>query len=137
MEAIREGERLKYSVFVAEKKFDVEVIELSPTQFEVVVNGKRALIEVSRSLEIKAKASEMAKKEHRRVEKAIKVPMVGIVTKILKKEGDSVKVGEAVAVIEAMKMENQISSPFEGVVEKVLVKPGDKVSSGDTIMILS
>ncbi len=137
METIREDERLRYSVFVGERKFDVDVIELSPTQFEIVVNGKKALIELSQSLEIKAKAPEIAKKEHRRVEKAIKAPMVGILTKILKKEGDNVKVGESVAVIEAMKMENQISSPFEGVVEKVLVRPGDKVSAGDTIMILS
>lgn len=127
---------MRYIIVISGKEFEVEVIELSPTQFEVTVNGKKAEFQVNRGLDLRISKFVEAKKEQKRAEKAIKAPMVGVVTKILKKEGDSVKVGENVAVIEAMKMENPISSPFEGVVEKVLVKPGDKVSSGDTIMIL-
>lgn len=128
---------MKYRVIVSGKEFEVEVTELSPTQFEVTVNGKKAVLEVNRGIDFGISKVSEARKEQKRAEKAIKAPMVGIVTKILKKVGDSVKIGENVAIIEAMKMENPVSSPFEGVVEKILVKPGDKVSGGDTIMILS
>lgn len=129
---------MKHEVVFGDRKFEVEVIELSPMEFEVKVNGKKVVIEVRKIFELEiTKVFGETKKEQKKVEKAIKAPMVGVVTKILKKEGENVKIGENVAIIEAMKMENPISSPFEGVVEKILVKPGDKVSSGDTIMILS
>lgn len=123
---------------VGNKNFEVEVIEVSQNKFEVTVNGKKAVIELKREIDVKRdyKTTKETKKE-KRGEKAIKSPMVGVVTKILKKEGESVKIGENVAVIEAMKMENPISSPFEGVVEKILVKLGQKVSTGDTLMILA
>jgi biotin carboxyl carrier protein len=63
----------------------------------------------------------------------ITVAMAGTITKILKNEGDEVKEGEDILILEAMKMENSISSPKSGRISKIVVKPGDKVAAGDVV----
>ncbi len=57
-------------------------------------------------------------------------PMPGKVIKILKSEGDEVKEGEGIIVVEAMKMENELRSPKAGKVRDIKVKEGDAVEAG-------
>jgi acetyl/propionyl-CoA carboxylase alpha subunit len=57
-------------------------------------------------------------------------PMPGKVIKLLKKEGDEVKQGEGVVVVEAMKMENELKAPKDGKVAAIHVKEGATVESG-------
>ncbi len=52
------------------------------------------------------------------------------------KEGQSVKAGDKLVIIEAMKMENEIPAENDGVVEKILVKRGDSVEGDQTLMII-
>lgn len=61
-------------------------------------------------------------------------PMPGKVIKINVKEGDQVRKGNTLMIVEAMKMENHITSPSDGIVEKVNVKQGDMVN-GSTRLI--
>lgn len=56
--------------------------------------------------------------------------MPGKVVKILAKEGQSVKVGDTLIVLEAMKMENEIKSAINGVVKKVHVTEGLALEQG-------
>ncbi len=70
----------------------------------------------------------------------IKAPLVGVVyfapspdRPVFKKVGDSVKKGEVVCVIEAMKMINDVKSPIDGVIKKVLVKDGSMVEFDEPI----
>ncbi|MDR2905133.1 MAG: biotin attachment protein [Helicobacteraceae bacterium] len=70
-------------------------------------------------------------------QRAIKAPMPGSVTKILKNAGESVKNGEAVLVIEAMKMENEIFADADGVIASVAVAVGAKVQAGDTLLVIA
>ena len=142
---------MKYEVRVSGKKYDVEVKEISPSVFEVEVNGNKATIEVE-EVGVKLKkvvkpevtvretkeVKEVKKKEEVKVEgDAITAPMAGTVTKILKNEGDEVKAGETVLIIEAMKMENPITAPSDGVISKIVVNEGDKVATGDALVYLS
>jgi pyruvate carboxylase len=60
----------------------------------------------------------------------------GTVLKVLVKEGESVKEGQSLAVIEAMKMETNIVASSNGVVEKVAVKEGAQVKTGQLIIKL-
>ncbi|MEI2803770.1 MAG: biotin/lipoyl-containing protein [Trichococcus flocculiformis] len=54
--------------------------------------------------------------------KAMLAPMAGTVLRILVKEGQRVKKGENLIVLEAMKMENEIVADEDGVVRRILVK---------------
>lgn len=67
---------------------------------------------------------------------AVKAPLPGILLRIDKKVGDKVKVGEVIAVIEAMKMNNNIDAPADGKVTKISAKPGKTLDKGDTICII-
>ncbi|NJE00979.1 pyruvate/oxaloacetate carboxyltransferase [Thermococcus sp. JdF3] len=69
-------------------------------------------------------------------EGAVTAPMPGKILRILVKEGEQVKTGQGLVVLEAMKMENEIPAPKDGVVKKILVKEGDTVDTGQTLIEL-
>lgn len=68
---------------------------------------------------------------------AVSAPMPGKILAVKAKEGDSVKAGDVLLVLEAMKMENDIVAPQEGVVASINVKVGDSVESGAKLASLN
>ena len=64
-------------------------------------------------------------------------PMPGKVIAFLAKVGDVVKLGQPLAVMEAMKMEHTIAAPRDGTVEEVLYAPGDQVAEGGELLRLA
>ena len=61
-------------------------------------------------------------------------PMPAKVVEIKVKEGDQVKEGDTVAIVEAMKMRTEIHAPISGKVEKIFVKVGDNVNPDEALM---
>jgi propionyl-CoA carboxylase alpha subunit len=66
--------------------------------------------------------------------KALRCPMPGLVLSIAVAEGQEVKAGETLAVVEAMKMENVLRAERDGVVKTILAKPGDSLAVDAVIM---
>lgn len=66
----------------------------------------------------------------------VKAPLPGVVTKILVAEGQAVKKGETVLVLEAMKMENNITAEADGCVTGICVAAGDSVMEGTTLLTI-
>ncbi|MGA8612979.1 MAG: acetyl/propionyl/methylcrotonyl-CoA carboxylase subunit alpha [Xanthobacteraceae bacterium] len=66
--------------------------------------------------------------------KSIRCPMPGLVVSIAVNEGQEVKAGETLAVVEAMKMENILRAERDGIISKIRVKPGDSVAVDAVIM---
>ena len=66
----------------------------------------------------------------------VKAPLPGVVTKILVAEGQAVKKGETVLVLEAMKMENNITAEADGAVTGICVAAGDSVMEGTTLLTI-
>jgi biotin carboxyl carrier protein len=66
----------------------------------------------------------------------IKAPMPGLVKSVLVADGDSVKSGQRLIVLEAMKMENDINAPRDGRVSKVHVEPKTVVEGGKPLVTL-
>lgn len=69
-------------------------------------------------------------------EGTVVAPMNGQVVKVLKAQGDSVKGGEIVLILEAMKMENEVTAPMEGTLKELKVEPGQTVSPGQHLFSL-
>ena len=67
-------------------------------------------------------------------EKAVRCPMPGLVVSIAVSEGQEVKVGETLAVVEAMKMENVLRAERDGVVKTIHAKVGDSLAVEAVIM---
>ena len=62
--------------------------------------------------------------------------MDGTVVKVLKKRGDAVKIGDVIAILEAMKMQTEHRSPRDGVLDKVLVKENEMIRNRQIIATL-
>ena len=67
----------------------------------------------------------------------VEAPMPGKILNIKVSEGQAVKFGEVVVIIEAMKMETEIVAPADGTVSKILVKAGDSVDTGAALVALN
>ena len=67
---------------------------------------------------------------------AINAPMPGTILKVNVNNGDKVKAGQVLVVLEAMKMENEILAPKDGTVTQVLVSRGASVDTGAPMVVI-
>jgi pyruvate carboxylase subunit B len=107
-----------------------------PTEYTVDVDGELFDVKVLPVgyMEIEATGSRTPSGP---VEGGVTSTMQGMILKLKVKKGDSVKQGDVVAVLEAMKMENDIHASQSGTVAQVFIDEGDTVNAGDTLMIIS
>ena len=68
---------------------------------------------------------------------SVTAPMPGNILDVKVKAGDSVKAGDTLLILEAMKMENEISAPQDGTIASVNVRKGDVVNSGDLLITMN
>ncbi len=67
----------------------------------------------------------------------VAAPMPGNILDVKVKPGDSLKAGDVMMILEAMKMENEISAPQDGTIASVNVRKGDTVNSGDLLVTMN
>ncbi len=94
-------------------------VEVSPR--EIVGNTKRS------------NATAQSKSRSKSVSE-IRAPIPGIISEVKVANGDTVKTGDVLVVIEAMKMENPIKSPRDGVIREVLIQKGQEIKTGDLMV---
>lgn len=68
---------------------------------------------------------------------AVKAPMPGVIVKVAVQQGQAVKAGQVLVVLEAMKMENEIVAPRAGTVTQVVAGKGASVESGAPLVMLA
>ena len=120
------------------KPGEAEVLERT---FEVEVDGKRLEVRAREHLEttVRPTKPEPPKRSSRATgggSEVLAAPMQGTIVKVLVRQGQTVKAGEAIAVLEAMKMENSILAHTEGTVEELRVSDGQSVETGATIAVI-
>jgi biotin carboxyl carrier protein len=69
-------------------------------------------------------------------DRTLLAPMPGLVLRVEVEVGQTVKAGQGVVVVEAMKMENELKAPADGVVASVAVRAGQTVEKGATLLVL-
>ena len=140
----------KYKITINGNLYEVEINSLTDTQANVCVNGKPYGVGIEkegmRAISRKAPAPKQtvmqaeqpcpAEKTISAGELAIKSPLPGTILSIAVTKGQSVKRGEKLLVLEAMKMENDILAEKDGIVAKVLVDRGATVQEGQTLIVL-
>ncbi len=67
----------------------------------------------------------------------VKAPLPGLIMKLLVKQGDTVKEGDTLCIMEAMKMENKIASNISGSVSTIHIKEGDSVLEGQELFTIA
>ena len=67
----------------------------------------------------------------------MKSPMPGVVLKIQVQQGQAVKTGQVLLILEAMKMENEIVAPKDGTVAQIVTSKGASVESGTPLVVLA
>ncbi len=147
IEKIEDG---KFRVGEKEREVSVEVIEdgvysliVDGQSYEVAVreDKKGFVIEMGAhvipvKLEDPFKAKSAPGKGAVEGEAVISSPMPGRVVGLKVEAGQSVKEGEGVVLVEAMKMENELHAPKDGKVKSILVKVGDAVEGGQDLLII-
>lgn len=117
------------------KSYNIEVVDFDKDEklASIKVNGSVYKVQVTSQLDLLLKQLGMDNLASSKIAQ-LKAPMPGLVLNILVKEGDEVKKGDSLVVLEAMKMENIIKSPADVVIKKVEVSQGDKIEK-NTVLI--
>jgi 3-methylcrotonyl-CoA carboxylase alpha subunit len=119
---------------------------LSPNRIRLLIDGRDLTVHLSEAAGIRylaadgAQAACQATRSRRAVGPKqargpeVCPPMPSVVVRVLVEVGQTVKAGEAVAVVSAMKMESTLTAPFDGIVEAVLAAEGDQVGPDDVLV---
>jgi biotin carboxyl carrier protein len=123
-----------YSLLVDNKSYEA-LVEESDDQLRVLINGALYTVRVT---DERAKRLADAAGAFATVggEQGIKSPMPGLIVTVPVNEGDSVKKGQVVIVLESMKMENELKSPRDGVVTSVKVTARQAVELGQVLLTI-
>ncbi|HDZ4937479.1 TPA: biotin attachment protein [Campylobacter jejuni] len=116
-------------------------------KFTVAVNGNKYHVEVSYGFDKDVNVKSVKKVEKNEnitssnstssidVENEVLAGISGNVFKIYINEGEEVKSGQAIIVLEAMKMEIEVNAPKDGIISKLCIKIGDTVNEGEVLAI--
>lgn len=132
---------MKYVVTLNGKKYDVEVNE-SEAVITSVSNAVPAAAPVAPVAAAPAPAASTAPSAPAAVVGTavsgtqITSPMPGTILKLNVAEGQAVKAGDVVLILEAMKMENEIVAPCDGTIKQLLVSKGSTVDTDQILAVL-
>ncbi len=117
------------------RSYRAEVVSEDPLEKKMVVkvNGKLYYADLEDQYDSLLKAMGMNGAAGKLAQE-VKAPMPGLVLSINVTEGQEVKKGDNLLVLEAMKMENMLKSATEGVVKKIFVSKGDKVEKNQVLI---
>ena len=139
----------EYKYTINGNKYEVVVCDITDNIATLTVNGEEYTVEMEKQPEpekkkpvVKAAASSSdgesstANKSSVNKANAIKAPLPGVITDICVAEGDEVKAGDTVVVLEAMKMANALTAEKDGKVTAICVKIGESVMEDDALVVI-
>lgn len=141
---------MKYCVTINNKRYEIEVEKgdaaiLSKTEIavEILENKKAVNIQEAATTINTAIVPKTVEASKQQVEEStaagkeiVKAPMAGAILDVKVSVGSSVKAGDTLLCLEAMKMENEINAHVDGIVAEIKVSKGSNVSAGDVLVVL-
>lgn len=113
---------------------EVEKADFAHKHFELRIDGFRHRVQLSDPYDVLVQRLGLAKKAVHHAND-IKAPMPGLIREILVEPGQSVRAGDPVLILEAMKMENLIKAPGDGIVAEIQALPGAPVDKGQVLVL--
>ena len=144
-----------YKFKINGKDYDVTIGEAEGKMLQVNVNGADYQVELENApasvpaapaaapaaaapaAATPAPAAPAAPKAPTGAGEKVNSPLPGVIVEVSVKEGQAVKSGQKVAVLEAMKMENEISAPKDGTITAIHVNKGDSILEGAPIVTIA
>jgi biotin carboxyl carrier protein len=120
-----------YRVSVNGKTYEVVVEEISNAGM-----GQAATAAKAETAAVNTASSPAASKAPVAGGNPVNAPLSGSILSVKVKPGESVKMGQVLVTLEALKMENEIVAPAAGVVKEVCVQTGAMVNVGDVLVVL-
>jgi len=124
-------------------QYDVDIKDINGNDVKIEVNGTPYHITMERDIAVSKTPTIVRKRLPNEVKKApmtgsslkkIIAPLPGNIFKLNVKEGDEVKKGDTLLIMEAMKMENNILSEQDGIVKNIKIHEGDSVLQNDVLI---
>jgi acetyl/propionyl-CoA carboxylase alpha subunit len=117
------------------KSYEVEILDVNHEEKTMIVkvNGNKYPLHIADKYDELLHSLGMDKAMVAKVNE-LKAPMPGLVLDIIVSEGQAVKKGEAIVVLEAMKMENILKAPVDVTIKKISVKKGTAVEKGQVLI---
>lgn len=125
----------KSNIIFNNKSVEVKTLETDFNNkiYTLSINGNRYQVKIENQLD--ALISKMGLSlGNASVEDEIHAPMPGIILEVNVSEGDIIKKGDFLCVLEAMKMENTLTAPRDGVVKSVNITKGETVDKGKLLI---
>ena len=117
----------KKKITVNGEEYEVGII-MKDNNWEVSINGKKFKVESEATIKPKKRHKPSIRKDQMG-SGVVSSAIPGKVVSILVLEGDEVKQGEVVLILEAMKMQNEIKAPLSGLIKKVSCTTGQRVEA--------
>ena len=124
-----------FHILIKNKSYRAEIIKADPItkSFVIKINGKIYAVELKDKFDLLLEKMGLNNGAAGRANN-VKAPMPGLIVDLRVKEGDKVKPGDALLILEAMKMENMIKSPGDAVVRSIKVRKGDNVEKNQVLI---
>ena len=139
----------EYKYTINGNKYEVVVGDITDNIATLTVNGEEYTVEMEKQAEPEKKkpvvkaataatADDAPAADKAAVNKAnaVKAPLPGVITDILVAEGDEVKAGDTVIVLEAMKMANALQAEKAGKISAIVVKVGQSVMEDEALVYI-
>ena len=125
---------MKYMVKLSQKVYEVEIERAGGQVTSEAASRSSASVTLAAASAVTSAQSPALSPSGADIH--VECPMPGKVLSIAASVGQTVRAGECLLVIEAMKMENEIVAPQGGTVKQILVSQGTAVDTGDVLAVL-
>jgi biotin carboxyl carrier protein len=114
----------------------VRILKKAGSKVSLEVNGQACDIEWVRIRKQEERTRKATSASGPRVDGGVYPPMPGKISEVLVKLGDTVKSGQTLCILEAMKMFNELKSPSAGVVKEINVESGSSVNPSSLLILI-